>query len=306
MILVALAILVSAGAGIAAERRFGHGAERVARRIMDVMLYGLLPPIAFLVIARLHLGAGTSVGLLLGYATLATVGALAYVVGSRLLRLDRAATGTLVIVTILVNTGYLGIPLNAALLGREAIGPAVAYDTLVSSAVLYTAGFGIGAAFGRRAGTSVRERLKAFAARNPVLPAVMLALIAPDALAPQALVDLAENAAFVLLPLGFFVLGVHLTEEREDGTLQFPPALTPPVAAAVVLRVVVAPAVMVGLSAMIISVPRPYIVEAAMPTAINSLLVAHVYGLNLPLAASAVAWSTAVVVVAALALSPVL
>jgi predicted permease len=238
--------------------------------------------------------------------TLAIVGVAAFFVGTRLLHLSRAGTGTLIVVTILANTGYLGIPLNAALFGRDVIGLAVAYDTLVSTLVLYTAGFAVGAAFGRSAGTSVGERLKVFATRNPVLPSVLLGLVAPDELAPQALVDIAEHAAFVLLPLGFFVLGVHLTEEREDGTLQFPPPLTWPVATAVGLRVVVAPAVMLALSAAIIAVPRPYIMDAAMPTAINSLLVAHLYGLDLPLAASAVAWSTAVVVVAALVLSPVL
>ena len=38
-----------------------------------------------------------------------------------------------------------------------------------------------------------------------------------------------------------------------------------------------------------------------MPSGINSLLVAHVYGLDLKLAAQAVAWSTAIAVIAALA-----
>jgi malate permease and related proteins len=38
-----------------------------------------------------------------------------------------------------------------------------------------------------------------------------------------------------------------------------------------------------------------------MPCGINTLLVAHVYGLDVRLAAQAVAWSTAVAVTAALA-----
>jgi predicted permease len=304
--LVALAIVVFTTAGIAAERRYREGADRFARRIMDLMLWGLMPPIAFLVVARLDLGGGTGAGLLFGYVEIAVVGTLAYLAGTRLLHLDRPCTGTLVIATIIVNTGYLGIPLNAALFGRDAVAPAVAFDSLVSSLVLYTAGFGVGAAFGTRAGTTARERLRSFATRNPVLPAVILGLLVPDQLAPQALVDLAEHAAFVLLPLGFFVLGVHLTEERDDGKLRFPPPLTSLVATVVGLRLVVAPAVMLALSAAIVAVPDAYLVQAAMPTGINSLIVAHVYGLDVPLAASAIAWSTAIVVVAALVLAPVL
>jgi hypothetical protein len=38
-----------------------------------------------------------------------------------------------------------------------------------------------------------------------------------------------------------------------------------------------------------------------MPVGINTLLVGHVYGLDLRLAAQAVAWSTAIAVVAAVA-----
>ena len=40
---------------------------------------------------------------------------------------------------------------------------------------------------------------------------------------------------------------------------------------------------------------------AAMPTGINTLVVAHVYGLDLRIAAGAIAWSTAIVVAAGVA-----
>ena len=40
-----------------------------------------------------------------------------------------------------------------------------------------------------------------------------------------------------------------------------------------------------------------------MPTAVNSLVVAHAYGLDLPLAAAAVGWSTVLVLAGALAAS---
>ena len=42
---------------------------------------------------------------------------------------------------------------------------------------------------------------------------------------------------------------------------------------------------------------------AAMPTGINTLVVAHVYGLDLRIAAGAIAWSTAIVVAAGLVAS---
>jgi malate permease and related proteins len=215
--------------------------------------------------------------------------------------------GALILTVILANTGYLGIPLNAALLGHDALAPAIAWDTVVSQVMLYTAGFAVGAAFGTEAGERPRDRLRAFFTRNPVLWALLAGLVAPEALAPQAIVDVAKAcAAYALLPVGFFILGVNLMGEREEGVLRFPPPFTAPVATSIALRMVVAPGLLLALAAITVGVPDAYVVQAAMPSGINSLVVAHLYGLDLRLAAAAVAWSTAIAVAAALVLSPLL
>jgi predicted permease len=304
---VALAILASTAVGLYAEHRWRERAVAFSRRLIGAMVWGLLPFITFFVVARLHLGGGVGVGLALGFVELAAVGGLAYVIGARVLHLPRPSVGALILTVILANTGYLGLPLNAALLGHDALAPAIAWDTIISQVMLYTAGFAVGAAFGTRVGDSPRARAKAFLTRNPVLWALMAGLLAPDALAPQAIVDVAKAcAAFALLPVGFFLLGVNLMGEREEGVLGFPPPITPPVIVAIVLRMAVAPALLVALSSLTVEVPRAYILQAAMACGINSLVVGHLYGLDLRLAASAIAWSTTIAVVAALVLSPVI
>jgi predicted permease len=307
VILVVLAIAASTAVGVGAELRFGRRALAFSRRLIDAMVWGLLPFIAFFVVVRLHLGGGVGIGLALAFVELAAVGGLAYLVGARVLRLGRPSVGALILTVILANTGYLGIPLNAALLGHDALAPAIAWDTVVSQVMLWTAGFAVGAAFGTEAGESPRARMRAFVTRNPVLWALLAGLLAPEALAPQAIVDVAKAcAAYALLPVGFFILGVNLMEEREEGTLGLPPPFTAPVAVSILLRMVVAPALLLGLSAITIGVPDAYLVQAAMPAGINSLIVGHLYGLDLRLAASAIAWSTIIAVLAAIALSPVI
>ena len=69
---------------------------------------------------------------------------------------------------------------------------------------------------------------------------------------------------------------------------------------ALALKLLLFPAIVFGLSLAIIDVPGSYISQAAMACGINSVLIAHVYGLDRSLAASAVAWSTAIVVAAGL------
>lgn len=310
MLLVLIGIITSAAAGMASEARWGERAVEGTGRAFDVLLYGLLPFIVFFAVTRLELTAGLGVGLLLAYTELAIVGATTYLVARRLLHLGDTATGAVVVSSILANTGYLGLPLTAAVLGTDVIPEAITWDLAVSVPMLFLPAFAIGAALGDKAGETPRERLRSFLLRNPPLVALALALVAPDAWAPEQLADIASYGALALLPVGFFALGVHLRQEAEDGTLRFPPPLTRPVMVVLGARVVLAPALFAAgaLGVMAISdvaIPDAYFAQAAMPCGINALIVSHVYGLDLRIAASAVAWSTTAVVTAALVLAAV-
>ncbi|WP_372792023.1 AEC family transporter [Paraconexibacter sp.] len=305
MLLVLLGIITAAAAGMASERRWGERAVDGTGKAFDVLLYGLLPLITFFAVTRLELTPGLGVGLLLAYSELAIVGLTAYAVCRRVLDLGDAATGAVVVSSILANTGYLGLPLSAAVLGTDVIPEAITWDLAVSVPMLFLPAFAIGAALGTRAGGTPRERLRSFLIRNPPLVALLLALVAPDAWAPEALAEIARYSALALLPVGFFALGVHLRQEAEDGTLRFPPPLTPPVLVVLASRVVLAPLLFASgaltvMALTAVEIPDAYFTQAAMPCGINALIVAHVYGLDLRITASAVAWSTTAVVTVAL------
>ena len=126
-------------------------------------------------------------------------------------------------------------------------------------------------------------------------------LLAPDALAPELAVDLSQALLVAILPLGFFAVGATLAENAERGDLPLPPPLTRPVALSVGCRLLVAPALLLAFSAPLIDLPAAYLLLAAMPSGINSMVVAHAYGLDMEITAEAVAWSTAIVVAGALA-----
>jgi predicted permease len=305
VILLVLAILAATAVGAIAERRCGARAMAWSRRLIAVLVWGLLPFVVFFVTVRLQFHGGVGIGLLLGYVELGVVGVAAYLLGTRVLDLTRPAVGSLVCCVILANTGYLGIGLIAQLLGHDALGPAIAFDTIVSQVVLYGPAFAVGAAFGTRAGTGPRERVRAFLTRNPVLYALAAGLLAPEALSPDAVLHVAEFiAAYALLPIGFVILGVNLMAEEEAAAFAMPP-LSAAVGTAIALRMAVAPLLMLGLSAVVVDVPHAYLLQAAMPSGINTLVVAHVYGLDVRLATGVIAWSTALAIVAALALSVV-
>lgn len=295
---VVLAIVGSAWAGVATERRWGTRAEEATGRALGILLWTLIPFITFCGVNRLRIDAGVGIGLGLGYLSLAAAALTAWVVGRRL-GLERPVLGVVLCAALVANTGYLGLPLTAAVLGTDDLGPAIAYDALVSTPVILLFGFAVGAAFGTTAGEGFRQRARSYVVRNPPLLALVAALVVPDAAVPDAVVDVGRTAALGLAPIGFFVLGVHLRHEAEDGTFTLPPPVTRPVLVAVAIRLTVAPALMLLASRVLLDLPAPYLLQAAMPCGINCLVVAHVYGLDLKLAAAAVAWSTTLVVSAA-------
>jgi predicted permease len=233
----------------------------------------------------------TGTGLIFAYLALGVAGAAAGYAGRRM-GLSRPEIGGLICSVILVNTGYLGLPMTVALIGPRQLGTAIAYDQLVSGPMLFVAGFGIGAAFGTRAGEGVRARARSFLSRNPPLLAVAAGLLAPATLAPSALVHASRFVVAALLPLGFFVVGVNLSAERREDAA---PLLERPdhrVLVAVGLRLVLTPLLLAAVSATIVTLPTTYLLQAAMPSAINSLLVGHAYGLDQRLIATAIVWST--------------
>ena len=296
MLFLALAIVASVAAGVRAQRRYGEQALTLTRRLLDLMLYVALPFIVFFVLARADLTAGAGIGLLLGYASLAIVGLVAYALATRVLRLPEQSAAMVVIAAIMANTGFFGAPVVATLLGHDELADAITYDALVSGPMFFVVGFAVAAAVTTR-GKAAGVRVRTYLLRNPPLLAVAAALVAPDALAPDVLVDAARVLLIGLAPVGFFVVGVQLAAER----IVLPPPLTAPVATVVALRLVLAPLLLLALATVTpTDVPHAYLVQAAMPVGINTLVVAHAYDLDRGLAAAALAWSTAFALAAAL------
>ena len=305
VLLTIVAIAVSGAAGVAAERRWPRTAVGWARRLIVISLYTLIPFVVFFNLARTHINTDEAGGLVIGWVALLGASGIAWVVGTRLLELDRPGRGTLITATLIANSGYLGYPLCASLLGFHALGEAVVYDIAVSSPALLLLGFGTGAAFGTKVGEGFGDRVVAFFTRNPPLYAAIAGLLVPNSLAPDVLVDISRGFVVALLPIGFFAVGAVLAEEVEGRRVSLGSPFDPPIGATILLRLIVAPGLLLLLSLPFIDLPGPYLLLAAMPCGINTLVVAHVYGLDSKLAAQAVAWTTAIAIAAVLIAEPI-
>jgi malate permease and related proteins len=302
VILVAATVIAATTAGIFLEHTTAF-APQLARRCLSLMLYALVPFVAYTSFAHLHLSIDAGVGLALAYLGLGTGGALAYIVGKSRLALSRPSLGALICCVLLVNTAYLGLPMTVAVLGTSRLSQAVAYDQVVSGPMLFTVGFAVGAAFGTRVERASGRRMLAVVTRNPPLLAAIAGLLVPSSFAPHPLVAASHVVVDALLVIGFVTVGISLsTERREDAA----PLLERPdrrVGVALVLRFATTTAVL-GLASLVgVAIPSAYLLQAAMPSGVNSLIVGHAFGLDQRLIATMIVWSTLAVLVVGVAAS---
>jgi predicted permease len=286
--------------GVASERRWPARTSEIARRTLVLTVYTVLPVVIFFNLARASFTRDEELGLGLVYVAVAITGTLA-VITSKRLNVSRPARGSILTSSVMGNTGYLGLPLTAALLGFEQIPAAVLYDTVVTTPLLFLGAFGVGAVFGDTAGETVGERLKVFFTRNPPLYAAIAGLLAPASLAPDIAVDISRVLIVALLPIGFFAVGAALAEEQLETAGADDPDSTPAsIGLILISKLIVMPLVLWAISLPLLDLPDTYLLLAAMPCGINALIVAHLYGLDHRLTAKAVTWTTAIVLVVAL------
>ncbi len=336
VVLVAVMVAAVAG-GVAAERRWRERAERGTRIAMTTMLTAVLPPVYLVLVSRLHVDLELAGGILTGYAVIGAMGVVAWWVADRLLQRPRAVVGAVILAVILANTTYFGLPLTRVVLGSDELGAAVAWDSLVSAPMFFLVAFAVGAAFGspEPSGPDVAapagRRLGAFL-RNPLLWAATAGLVLPFD-APQWSADVAQVVVYALLPVGFVVVGVLLSAERrteraaaerdaveraaiqrgvgpEDDDGRGPGErrrriIGADVALVVGLRLVAVPLLVLGVSLLALDLPKGMLLQAAAPTGMNGLLVAHRFGLSLPTIASSIVWTTSLMTIGVVVVSVV-
>jgi predicted permease len=283
---VAAVILASSGAGVLAARR-RTDATAIADRMLWISLWVIVPPVTFFNFAHFEPSAEVGWGLAFAYLALATAIGVAFLLARGPLRLTGHTRGAFVCAAFHANTGFLGLPFTATLLGTEALPEAITYDQLVSTPWLLVVAFSIGAAH-RHDRHAAEGTMRAFLARNPALYAMVAGLLAPDSLAPDWAVDASNVLVVALAPLGFFALGVYASADVSG----FPPPLTRPVLTAVLIKLTVPVAVVAACAALIHDVPDAFLVQAAMPTGLNALLLVTAYSLDRAIIAGAIVWST--------------
>lgn len=290
---------ISGSLGALFAHRRPETSETVAKRLMDVVLWVILPPVLFFNLAHFEFTAEAGKALGLAWVGNLLLLGIAYIAATRLFTLTRPQIGAFICCAMMGNTAYLGYAFTSAALGSKALDDAIIYDILLMLPSLIFIAFSVGAAYGTHADTP-RERFKSYFTKNPLLFTAILALLAPDSLSPQWARDFTHLLVYAILPAGFFAVGIVVRHESELDKLSFPPKLTAPVAAASLLKLSFLPLFLIAMDAWVTKIPKAYVLQAMMPTGVNNLLLANNYGLDRKLTTSAIIWTTLVIAVVGL------
>jgi predicted permease len=267
--------------GIGALLRF-TGALRPedARPLNSVILYVGLPAFIFRALHRAELGPELWRVVAAAWLVFAVVLALAWL-ASAFLRLERPRRGGFLLTTMLGNTGYIGYPMTAALLGAAFVPLAVFYDVFETVIALVLVGLPIA----ERMGTNDEAR-RHWLRELLTFPAVIAAIVGLAARAvpiPEVFNSGLDLLASLVAPLIMISVGLAL---RPRVLARF----AVPLAVVVALRLVAAPLVAWAVGGAMVGgdVLRVVVLQAGMPSMMLSLVVGERYGLDTDFIASAI------------------
>jgi len=275
-----LPIFILAGVGFVLARRF----RAEVRTLSTVAFNALSPCLVFYQLVTAKISGAQSIRVAAFCVLLTLAIGLAARLASLPLRLDRMTLSSFLLVAMFSNSGNYALPVVLFAFGQEALAFASVY--FVTSAILiYTAGILV-AASGQGSVRLAMTRLFKVPALYAVTAAVVV--LATHTTVPAVImrpVGLLSDAA---IPIMLLVLGMQL----ERAVMPKHPAA---VGAAVVLSLVVAPAIAFGLSAILGltgAARQAAIIEASMPAAVITTVLALEFDLDAGFSTSVVFFTT--------------
>ena len=271
-------------------RRTGCMGETAASELNRLVVWLCLPALLF------HTTATATLDEIWhpGFIAVISIGSLAVFFATLLYRLrgrslaDASIDG---LSAAYANTGYIGIPLCALVLGDDGLAPAL-IASLIVVCVLFTVAVVLVEVGLQRAGSPLRVlgRVTLALAKNPLVVAPLLGGVwnLSGLLQPVAMGRFLELLGDATVPCALVSLGLFLAQPQ--------PAAARGAAGLVLIKLIVQPALVWGLAMYVFHLPplwaKAALLLSALPTGTGPFMLAEFYGRDAAVVARAVLWST--------------
>jgi predicted permease len=275
-----LPILLVAGCGFALQKWRSLDKQTLSK----VTLYILSPALVFSSLVNSELKTNELGSLVLFTILAMSVMTMIAFLSARLMRFSRRETAALIVTVVFVNGGNYGLTLNQLRYGDIGLSLAIVYYA-TSTILLYSVGILI-ASMGRLHWKAALKRLLSLPPIYAAIGAILVYFFAIPV--PSPLMSAIEIMGRGAIPVMLLVLGMQMADMQGNGGLR----LTVP---AIGLRLLVGPLVavlvagLVGLQGLSRSVG---IIEASMPTAVITIILATEFELQPTAVTSIVIGST--------------
>jgi len=257
-----------------------------ARPLNTVIIYVGLPAFVFRAVHGAELSASLLGVVAVSWLVFAVLLGFAFL-AQRALRLSRVRAGGLMLTAALGNTGYIGYPLAAAVLGAAAVPVAVFSDVFGTVVALVLVGLPLAARFGEH--TEGRPNAFRELVSFPAVIALALALVLRWLPMPDSVSAGLDVLARMVAPMIMLSVGLSL---RPGSVLRSAVPLT----VVVMLKLVIAPALALGVgSAFLLDLPlQVAVLQAGMPSMMLAFVVGQRFGLDTDFIAAAIFVTTVV------------
>lgn len=263
-----LPVFLAVGAGYLAARFLNVNPRGISR----VTFYIFTPCLIFTVIVGSDLSNGDILSMsLFTTAVISIVGVIAYGI-ARLLKLERSKIAAVVLTSMLINAGNFGLAIVKFGFGEQALAYASVFF-VINAIFAYTVGVFIASLGSVDMRSALRNLLKVPAIYAVITGVIFLLLGWRLPLPLESTVGLLGDAA---IPTLLVLLGIQMYSTQWSGNLV-------PLALSTTVRLVISPLVAFGLVSMF-STSQTFIqagvLQAGMPTAVLSTLIATEYNLH--------------------------
>lgn len=204
---------------------------------------------------------------------------------SKILHFSKEVTGALMLVAVLTNSSFLGIPLITAYLGEEALPFILVYDQMGTFLALATYGIFVTSYYSNQSTMNFRDMvIKVFT--FPPLISLLVALFLMHTTFPTMISNVLSTLANTVVPIALVAVGLQLQ-------FRLPGHEVVPFGIALFIKLIIAP--MIALAVVFIAgwtnlAANVSVMEAGMAPMVTAGAMASLYGLSPRLSASIVGY----------------
>jgi len=247
-----------------------------------------LPAMVLLETPKLQFNPTNMIPMYIAWITMGSSAFLVYFASKRYL-FTKEVTGSLMLVTVLTNSTFVGIPIISAYYGTASLPFIVIYDQLGTSLWLATYGTIIAAYYSNKGDFSAKLIAKKIITFPPLI-AFITAILFSQYSYPSLLVSLLEILVLLIVPCALIAVGLQLEFKLDTSEIK-------PFSISLFIKLIISPIIAIlicyifGWNDLLIA--KVSIMESAMPAMITAGVIASINGLAPRLSNAIVAYGIA-------------